>query len=200
MEANDMIAIQDATIENFRAEDLERQQMRAEDTRTKDSHGILPVERQSEQQEQERLRMTLEDSFATQCELRSKLRVQCRKLKFARDTVAYQSKTLDEFHAERKLNTENLLSQMKQTFTVLQKQVGPEAQLKKKCNWDHESHYASSEIHVVNDQRCIGKEKRSCEKILFEKRERMSSELCCHLNMMYLLMRRFAALGSISYP
>ena len=54
----------------------------------------------------------------------------------------------------------NLISQMKQDFTMLQKQVAPEAQLKKKCNWDHESHYASNEIQVVNGRKQEAVKKR----------------------------------------
>ena len=35
----------------------------------------------------------------------------------------------------------------------LSKEVAAETQSKKKCNWDHESHYTSSEIHVVNGRK-----------------------------------------------
>ena len=142
-EAKDTIAIQAAIIKNFEVE--------------------KPVERQSEQQEQERLRMILEDSLATQCELRSKLsetkqslRVQCSRLKGARDKNSIQAKVIEQFQADKDAECAKIRSQIDQCLAWCarsKKEVAPEAQLKKKCNWDHESHYASNEIQVVNGRK-----------------------------------------------
>ena len=49
----------------------------------------------------------------------------------------------------------------------LKKEVAPETQSKKKCNWDHESQYATSEIQIVN-----GRKKEAAKKP-FRKREKV---------------------------
>ena len=123
-EAKDTVAIQAETIENFQAEN--------------------PVEKQSERQEQERLRMHLEDSLVTQCELRSKLSETKHSLTMQRNAFDLKVEELNSkigLLVYRYVSTRNITA------------VAQEFNLEKKCNWDHESHYASSEIQVVNGRK-----------------------------------------------
>ena len=94
--------------------------------------------------------MHLEDSLAMQCRLRSELR----------DTnlsLTEQRLLVNNLKIEKnELKFENLSLENDLKFTKLSCKIEEEAkrvESKKKCNWDHESHYASSEVHVVNNQR-----------------------------------------------
>ena len=133
-EAKDTVAIQAETIANLQAE--------------------KPVEKQNERQEQERLRMHLEDYLATQCELRSKLSETKHSLTVQRNAFDLKVEKLN-YKVER----------LVYGFVPvrLRKEVAAETQSEKKCNWDHESHYASNEMQVVINDR---KGKKKCEKIL----------------------------------
>ena len=145
-EAKDTVAIQAETIENFQAE--------------------KPVEKQSERQEQERLRMHLEDYLATQCELRS-------KLSETKHSLTVQRNAFD-------LKVEELNSTIGQlVYRYVSKRnrtdVAQEFNLEKKCNWDHESHYTSSEIQVVYKD---VQGKRRCEKNPYEPGFQLNFETC----------------------
>ena len=115
-EAKDTVAIQAETIENFQAEN--------------------PVEKQSERQEQERLRMHLEDSLATQCELRSKLSETKHSLTVQRNAFDLkEQEILHESHTE--LHDSDPPESLRKTQDV------------HGSLWGDDSEYSSGEIHVT---------------------------------------------------